>query len=160
MKILVFLHGAVIMHANAVGRSRSERVQQVIDGEESVRDFASYVPVGNAAKKLRAWQEQGARILYFTFRTAAEDIEQDKSVLQRHGFPEGEVFYRRDGQQYKDIAERIMPDILIEDDCESIGGETNMTYPFIKAELQPLIKSIVVKEFGGIHHLPDNINEL
>ena len=157
MKIMVFLHGTIIMHANAVDCPRHERVQQVIEGEDSVSDFASYVPVGNAAKKLCEWQEQGADISYFTFRTAAKDIEQDKSVLRRHGFPDGEVFYRRDGQQYKDIAERIMPDILIEDDCESIGGQEQMIYPHIKPELQARIESIVIKEFSGIDHLSDSI---
>ncbi len=160
MKILVFLHGTVIMHANAAGCTRRRRVRQVVEGQESVSDFASYVPIGDAVNKLCTWREQGARIVYLTFHTAAEDIERDKSVLLRHGFPSGEVLHRRDGQQYKDVAESIMPDILIEDDCESIGGEANMTHLHIKAELQPKIQSIVVKEFGGIDHLPDNIDEL
>lgn len=46
------------------------------------------------------------------------------------------------------------------DDCESIGGEPEMTYPHIRADLKPKIKSIVVKEFQGIDHLPDSIEEL
>jgi len=53
-----------------------------------------------------------------------------------------------------------MPDILIEDDCESIGGQAEMTYLHIKPEFKKLIKSIPVKEFGGINHLPDDIKEL
>jgi len=51
-----------------------------------------------------------------------------------------------------------MPDIIIEDDCESIGGKYEMTYTHIKPELKKRIKSIVVEEFGGIDHLPDNIS--
>lgn len=47
MKIMVFLHGTAIMHKNALGRTREERVKQVLDGDESLYDFASYVPVGN-----------------------------------------------------------------------------------------------------------------
>lgn len=47
----------------------------------------------------------------------------------------------------------MIPDILIEDDCESIGGEKEMVYPHIKDELKSKIKSIVVKEFEGIDHL-------
>jgi hypothetical protein len=32
-----------------------------------------------------------------------------------------------------------------------------MTYPHLKPELKAKIKSIVVKEFGGIDHPPDDI---
>ena len=53
-----------------------------------------------------------------------------------------------------------MPDVLVEDDCESIGGEVEMTYPHIRPELKPRIKSVVVREFGGIDHLPDDISAL
>lgn len=53
-----------------------------------------------------------------------------------------------------------MPDVLIEDDCESIGGEKEMVYPHIKPELRTKIKSIVVEEFEGIDHLPDEIDLL
>jgi len=53
-----------------------------------------------------------------------------------------------------------MPDILIEDDCESIGGESEMTYPHIREDLKQKIKSIVVKEFQGIDHLPDSLTAL
>ncbi len=49
---------------------------------------------------------------------------------------------------------------IIEDDCESIGGEKEMTYPGIKSELKTRIKSIVVKEFGGIDHLPGDVSAL
>lgn len=53
--------------------------------------------------------------------------------------------------------ERILPDILIEDDCESIGGDAEMIYPHLKAEMRGGIISLVVKEFEGIDHLPDNL---
>ncbi len=53
-----------------------------------------------------------------------------------------------------------MPDIIIEDDCESIGGLTEMVYPHIQPELQQGIVSIVVKEFEGIDNLPDAITDL
>ena len=51
----------------------------------------------------------------------------------------------------------MTPDILIEDDCESIGGTAEMTYPHIREDLKPKIKSIVVKEFQGFDNLPDNL---
>lgn len=52
MKILVFLHGTVIMHKNAEGKSREERVKQSVQREQSVLEYESYIPIGNAAKKL------------------------------------------------------------------------------------------------------------
>jgi hypothetical protein len=87
-------------------------------------------------------------------------MEADDAILRRNHFPEGQVFFRQAGEQYKDVAERVLPDILIEDDCESIGGEPEMTYPHINPELKVRMKSIVVKEFGGIDHLPDDVAAL
>ena len=55
---------------------------------------------------------------------------------------------------------KVMPDILIENDCESIGGKAEITYPYIKSELKTKIKSIPVKEFEGIDLLPDETNKL
>jgi hypothetical protein len=160
MKIMVFLHGTTIMHAAAVGRTREERVKQVLDLNKSLFDFASYFPVDNAVKKLQAWRQQNAEIVYLSSHRKIEDIEIDESVLRTHSFPEGQVFFRHNDEQYKDVAERVLPAILIEDDCESIGGEKEMTYPLIKPELKARIKSIVVKEFGGIDHLPDDLSAL
>jgi hypothetical protein len=50
MKILIFLHGTLIMHKSAEGKTREERVKQVMDGDPSVHDYASYIPVGNAVE--------------------------------------------------------------------------------------------------------------
>ena len=145
------------MHKNAVNRTREERVRQVLDGDESLYDFAAYVPVDNVVQKLWTWKKQGAEIAYLSSHKKAEDVERDKIVLQEHGFPDGQVFFRQDGERYSEVAERASPDILIEDDCESIGGEKNMTYPHIHPKSKVKIKSIVVKEFGGIDHLPDDL---
>ena len=49
---------------------------------------------------------------------------------------------------------------IIEDDCESIGGEHQMTYPNLNQEWKSKLGSIVIKEFSGIDYLPDDINEL
>lgn len=157
MKIMVFLHGTVIMHRNGLGRTPEERVRQVLEGNESLHDFASYVPVENAVQKLQAWNAQGVEIVYLSSHRRAEAVEQDKTVLQAYGFPNGQIFYRHSGESYADMAERILPDILIEDDCESIGGEAEMTYPHIRPDLKARIKSIVVKEFSGIDDLPEDI---
>jgi hypothetical protein len=148
------------MHKSAEGKSREERVRQVENKDPSVLDYASYIPVGNAVEKLKSWQKHGAEILYLSSHEIADDVEKDKFVLEKYGFPKGAVFYRQNGESYKDIAERIIPDILVEDDCESIGGEKEMTITFVKPEIKQKIKSIVVKEFSGIDHLPDNIKDL
>ena len=160
MKIMVFLHGTVIMHRGALGKARGERVRQVIEREASVRDFSSYVPIGDAVRKIRRWAQQGAQIVYMSSHQTDGDLEKDREVLRRYGFPQGEVQFRRGGEDYRDAAERVMPDIIIEDDCESIGGETEMIYPQIEAELRGKIRSIVVKEFAGIDHLPDELSAL
>ena len=160
MKLLIFLHGTLIMHKNGIGKTREERVEQSKSREESVLDFASYVPVGNAVEKLRNWENHGVEICYLSSHENADDVEKDRQVLKKYEFPEGQIFYRQGGATYSQVAEQVMPDVLIEDDCESIGGETEMTYPHIKSELKAKIKSIMVREFEGIDNLPDNIFEL
>lgn len=148
------------MHKSAERKSREERVQQVRNKDSSVLDYTSYIPVSNATEKLKSWEKQGAEILYLSSHETPDDVEKDKSVLEKYDFPKGQIFYRQNGESYKDIAERIIPDILIEDDCESIGGEKEMTITFVKPEIKKKIKSIVVKEFSGIDNLPDKIDDL
>jgi hypothetical protein len=162
MKVLVFLHGTTIMHKNAKGRTREQIVGQVIAGEKSLHDYASYVPVGDASKKLREWKRQGAEICYLSSHKNARDVKEDNFVLKKYAFPDGQIFYRRNREEYKDVVERIrpLPDVIVEDDCESIGGAVEMVYPNLKPEFKNRIKSIVVKEFGGIDYLPDEISEL
>lgn len=160
MKILIFLHGTLIMHKSANGKTREERVEQVLHNDPSVHDYISYIPVGNAVEKLKSWQKQGAEILYLSSHETAEDVEKDKSVLEKYNFPNGKIFFRQNLESYKDVAEKVMPDVLIEDDCESIGGEKEMTFTFVKPEIKRKIKSIVVKEFGGVDHLSNNLEKL
>ena len=171
MKILVFLQGTLIMHKNAVGKTREKIIEQVKAQGESVRDFASYAPIGNAVEKLDKWVRQGAEIIYLSALTedkkargdeviGKEGLSTDKEILDRHSFPKGKIYHRQKGESYAQIAEKIMPDILIEDDCESIGGEKEMTITFIKPEIQQRIRSVVIKEFGGIDHLPDDLGKL
>jgi len=162
MKILVFLHGTTIMHKGARGLARERIVKQVIEGDTSIHDYPSYVPVGDAARKLQEWKGQGAKICYLSSHRSAKDVETDKSVLKKYAFPHGQIFYRRTREEYKDVVERIrpLPNLIIEDDCESIGGEVEMVYPNLKPELKNRIKSIVVEEFQGIDCIPDRISEL
>jgi hypothetical protein len=160
MRLLVFLHGTVLMHPGVLGRSREERVAQVRAGiDPSVQDYGAYVPVGDAVVKLRRWRRQGARIDYLSSHRDPDAVAADGRVLRRHGFPSGRVLARRSGQSYGDLAARERPDVLIEDDCESIGPD-QITHPQIRADLRGTIKSIVVPEFGGIDHLPDGLQDL
>lgn len=171
MKILIFLQGTILMPKSGIGKTREEIVQQVKAQGESIRDFGSYISVGNAVEKLRSWENQGATILYLSSLTenkkargdeivGKEGLKMDQEVLDRHNFPKGEIFHRQNRETYAQITERIIPDILIEDDCESIGGEKEMTITFIRPEIKEKIKSVVIKEFGGVDYLPNNLDEL
>ena len=142
---MVFLHGTATKPAgwDIVGQS-----------------FVHYVPTGKAVEKLKTWVKQGAQICYLTSHEKAAGVEIDKQVLAKYGYPPGEIFYRQNGEAYQDVAERVKPDILIEDNCESIGGAAEMTYPHIRPDLKSKIKSIVVKEFQGIDHLPEKLQDL
>lgn len=159
MLILVFTEGTLLAHREWAGLSRTEAVSAVRERLEPL-DYTGSVPVGNAVDKLHTWARQGAQIAYLTSRTDAREISIIGDILQNFGFPAGEVYFRRKGETYADIAGRLQPDVLIEDDCESIGGEAEMTYPHIQPQLKARIKSIVVPEFGGIDHLPDKLTGL
>jgi hypothetical protein len=160
MRLLIFLHGTVIMHPSASGRTREERVAQVRTGaDRSLHDYAAYVPVDNAVAKLQRWREQGAQIDYLSSHRNSGDVAKDASVLQKYGFPLGRVLAREAGEGYGEVAGREVPDVLIEDDCESIGAD-EITYPQIRPKLRARIRSIIVPEFGGIDHLPDSLQAL
>lgn len=159
MKILMFTEGTIIMPNFSPETTRDERVRQSLNQAPFIHDFKSYVPNGNPTIKILAWKQQGAKIFYLTSRTTPSEIEDIRNVLNKYNFPDCQnLYYRQEGEAYKDVAQKLLPDVLIEDDCESIGGEVEMTFPHIKAELQHKIKPIIVKEFGGIDHLPDNLS--
>lgn len=160
MKILIFTEGTIIMHKNARGHSRKEIVEQVKNKEVSVHDYSTYIPVGKAVEKLKKWKDQGAELLYLTSRKKPQEIEEIKKVLSEYQFPEGELYFRVANEEYKDVAERLKPTILIEDDCESIGGTEEMTITHIDPQIKAEINSVPIKEFGGIDHLPDKISDL
>jgi dihydrodipicolinate synthase/N-acetylneuraminate lyase len=156
MRLLVFLHGTTIMHAAGVGVSREQRVEQALDEEPSVRLFEDYVPIGKAPQKLRAWAEQGAEITYLSPHRNIENVRKDEDVLRRYEFPSGDIDFRRDRERYADVVERIGADLLIEDDCESIGGAAKMSSTELAAR-GARVPTIVVREFEGIDELPDDL---
>ena len=56
-------------------------------------------------------------------------------------------------ESYADLVERIKPDILIEDDCRSIGGEKMWCITNVNEKIRNSIKSIIVEEFQEIDHI-------
>lgn len=160
MKILIFTEGTILMHKNGRGLLREEIIKQVKNKEISVGDYTSYIPIGNAPEKVRKWKENGATISYLTSRTKSEETKAIRDVLKRWNFPEGELLYRKGNETYANVAEKIMPDIFIEDDCESIGGEVEMVRSYLTSRAKMIIKSVIVGEFLGIDNLPDKISEL
>jgi hypothetical protein len=155
VRLLVFLHGTVLMHPGAIGVTRAERVAQVRAGHLTIGDYAAYVPVDGAVAKLHRWQDAGTRIDYLSSHRNPDDVALDAFALRMHGFPAGRVLARQPGENYGDVAGVEAPDVLIEDDCESIGAN-EITYPQIPPDVRARITSIVIPEFGGLDHLPDN----
>lgn len=80
--------------------------------------------------------------------------------MKNHGFSGAYLVAREPGESYADIVESLEPDILLEDDCKSIGGAWQMCITKVKPELKEKIKHIVVPEFRGIDHLSVNIERL
>ena len=83
-----------------------------------------------------------------------------KNILEKNNFCGNELYFRNKKEEYYNIAEEIMPKILIEDDCKSIGGIEQTTIYKMDKTKKIQIKSILVNEFKGIDHLPNNTMEL
>ena len=181
MIILIFTEGTVLMHGSAKGKTRAEIVRQskkfgikmvlkslVFQDTSSygtdpgdIHDYQGYIPVFNAVEKIKRWKEQGAAIFYLSSRRVKGEIEGIRKILQKYCFPDFQnLLFRQKGDDYKDVAERLMPDILVEDNCESIGGEKEMTYKHMSADAKAKVHSVTVKEFSGIDFLPDNLGQL
>jgi hypothetical protein len=160
MQILIFTHGTIVMHREALGVSREERVRQVQQRIPSVFDISHYVPVGQARDKLWRWHDQGAQLAYLGPSRKPENMEKNERLLRHLDFPPGLLYHRGSDESYAQVVERFGPDVYIEDDCESIGGEAEMATPYLSAEARSQITCIVVPEFGGIDHLADAPAEL
>lgn len=157
MKIMVLLPGTAIMHESAADVDRADRVRQAAAGmDPSLRDFAMYVPVGKAVAKLTEWQTQGATIEYLSAHRERRDVAKDMVVLDRFFFPEGMVRFRGKHQRYAGVVREAAPDILIENDRESMGprAAAEVIAPSLRGPFRRRIGSIVVPEFGGIDDLP------
>lgn len=160
MKVGVFLHGTAIMHAAAAGVGRDERVQQVRRRDPSVRDFRSYIPAPGATEKLMAWARHGATLIYLSSHRRREDICTDETVIRRHRFPEGPVHGRAGAEDYGALVARLGLDVLVEDDCESIGGAAQTCAAQLAPATRHSVQCVVLPEFSGLAGLPDDPAEL
>lgn len=142
--IMIFTEGTVLGPKNRLG----------------LYFHTSYIPIGNCIEKIRSWEAQGANIVYITSRKSEKQVGDIRHLLDKYGFPGSHLYHREKNQKYKDVIEAVMPDILIEDDCRSIGGQWQMCITYMKPELKEKIKSIAVREFKGIDHLPDALSAL
>lgn len=120
----------------------------------------SYVPIGKAVSLINRWHAQGAEIVYCTYHKEVNKVNETADMLKDFGFLGSKIYYRAQNQSYKDVVDIIHPDILIEDDCYSIGGAKEMCITFVPTHMKERIKSIVVKEFKGIDSLSPNYLEL
>lgn len=121
---------------------------------------SKYAPIKNSTNILQSWDEQGAEIVYLTSRKKEKQVSEIVKLLYKYNFPGKRLYYRDKGQKYSDLVELYAPNILIEDDCRSIGGAWQMSITYVKPELKARIKSIVVPEFRGIDDLPKKLSEL
>jgi hypothetical protein len=83
-------------------------------------------------------QDAGAQIDYLSSHRNRMTWALDAFVLRMHGFPAGRVLARQPAESYGEVAGREAPDVLIEDDCESIGAN-EITYPQIPPDVRARI---------------------
>lgn len=108
-----------------------------------------YKPIGNAVKTINAWYDKGHKIYLCSYvrKTRYDFI---KSVVDFYGMRYTKILCRGKGEKYNEIVEQLKPDILIEDNCESIGGLKKCCIADVKEEIKTGIQSIIVPEFIGI----------
>ncbi len=134
-KIMIFIEGTILKpkHNNFFSRIH----------------ILGYVPIKNAIETLRKWQEEGYEIIYLTSLRGRQAMKMARHIDEL-GFEGSMVGYRQSRQSYATLIKEEMPDIFIEDDCESVGGETSMCYEELSEEIKEKIRLIKVKEFEGI----------
>lgn len=156
---MVFLQGTAIMHSAALKVDRRERLRQVLDRDPSVREWDTYIPAEGVVEKLRCWSAQGAEFVYLSSHRKPENVAVDEVVVKAHGFPAGRILSRSLRRTYGELIGRERPDVLIEDDCESIGA-AEIAHAQIPAWARDEIRLVVVPEMGGFADLPDSLTEL
>jgi len=162
MVIAIFTEGTILMHKTGHDfENRANIVAQAKADIDSVHNYANYVPVLGVIDKIDFWANQGAEIYYITSRADYSEIQDILNVLNKFKFPQTHhLLFRTEGNSYTNLVEDLLPDVLIEDDCESMGENSEIIFPTISEPIKKRIKSWVVPEFGGITNLPNRILEL
>lgn len=111
-----------------------------------------YKPIGNAVNTVNSLYNKGHCIFLCSYvhKTRHAFI---KSVIDFYGMKYTEILCRNKGEQYSELVERVRPDILIEDDCKSIGGQKECCITNVRKEIKATIHSIIVPEFAGIDNI-------
>ena len=137
-KIMIFVEGTILKpkHNNFFSRI----------------NMNGYVPISNAIEVIKNWQEQGYEIIYLTSQTGRRAMKMAQH-LDELGFVGSMVGYRQKYQDYTTLIKEELPDILVEDDCKSVGGQTSMCSYNLPDNIKNKIKIIKVKEFGGIDNV-------
>lgn len=116
-----------------------------------------YEPIGNAVEIVNMLYSKGYEIFLCSYVRKSR-YNFIKSVVDFYGMKYTEILCRDKNEQYSEIVERIKPDVLIEDDCKSIGGLKECCITNVKEEIKTNIKSIIVPEFAGIDNVMINEN--
>lgn len=111
-----------------------------------------YVPIGQSVKIINDLYDKGNEI-YLCSYVRKKRYYFIKSIMDFYGVKYTEILCRDKKEQYHNLVERICPDVLIEDDCKSIGGEKEWCITNVKKEVKQNIKSIIVEEFKGIDNI-------
>lgn len=115
-----------------------------------------YEPLGKSIKIINDLFDRGNEI-YLCSYVRKKRYYFIKSIMDYYKVNYTEILCRDKGEQYSDLVERICPDILIEDDCASIGGEKEWCITNVREDNRKRIKSIIVKEFEGIDSIEKEI---
>ena len=142
--VMIFTEGTVLRPKNAL----------------QFFNVASYIPIKNSVNIIKSWVEQSAEIVYCTSRKNLKEVNEVKDIFMKYNFMGSRLYYREKDQEYKDLVELVLPHILIEDDCRSIGGKNQMCITHVDAAVKDKIKSIPVREFEGIDDLPLSLTDL
>jgi len=70
------------------------------------------------------------------------------------------VFLHGTAIMHAAAARRAGADLLVEDDCQSIGGVAQTTQASLAATPGRAVRCVLVPEFGGLAHLPGDPGQL
>lgn len=114
--------------------------------------FTKHGPIGNAVKIVHALHDHGHAIDLCSYVRRAR-YHFIKSVVDFYGMKYTAILCRDRGQTYREIVEQLKPNVLIEDDCKSIGGTRACCITNVNEEIKKEIQSIIVPEFTGIDNI-------